>query len=53
MDVDGHLLDEDGTYVPQVTYLDDNGKPIRDKKTTKSTSKIEEPEPKKEDKTES
>ena len=53
VDVDGHLLDEDGTYVPQVTYLDDNGKPIRDKKTTKSTSKIEEPEPKKEDKTES
>ena len=52
-DKDGHLLDEDGAYVPQVTYLDDSGKPIRDKKPAKSKAKTEEPEPKPEDETES
>ena len=51
-DKDGHLLDEDGAYVPQVTYLDDNGKPIKDTKSKKTTkSKEEDPKPK--DETES
>ena len=53
VDIDGNLLDEDGAYVPQVTYLDENGKPIRDKKTVKSTAKTEKIEPQEEDETES
>ncbi len=52
-DQDGHLLDEDGAYIPQITYLDDKGKPIRDKKPAKPKAKTEESKPKEVDEAES